>query len=167
LDEGEEEKDGKGKQKDTTPDNKIVTPNRETTSSFRHVLKSLGPGVITGASDDDSSGIATYSQAGAQFGFGMLWMAIFQYPMMTVIQEICARIGPITGSGLTAVIKGRYSKKVVLPLTSLRLIANTINIGADIGVIAASVRLVFPQLPIIVSTLFYHIYNSFTNSSAL
>jgi len=152
------EKDGEGKQKATTPDNKIVTPNRETTSSFRRVLKSLGPGVITGASDDDPSGIATYSQAGAQFGFGMLWMAIFQYPMMTVIQEICARIGLITGSGLTAVIKGRYSKKVVLPLTSLLLIANTINIGADIGAMAASVRLVFPQLPIIVSTLCFTIF---------
>jgi len=116
-------------------------------------LKSLGPGLITGASDDDPSGIATYSQAGAQFGFGMLWMALFQYPMMTVIQEMCARIGLITGSGLNTVIKTKYSKKVVLPLTSLLLIANTINIGADIGAMAASARLVFPQLPIIVATL--------------
>ena len=67
-----------------------------------HWLKSLGPGLITGASDDDPSGIATYSQAGAQFGFGMLWMALFQYPLMTVIQEMSARIGLITGSGLNA-----------------------------------------------------------------
>jgi Mn2+/Fe2+ NRAMP family transporter len=73
--------------------------------------------------------------------------------MMTVIQEMCARIGLITGNGLTAVIKRRYSKRVVFPLTSLLLIANTINIGADIGAMAASVRLVFPQLPIFVATL--------------
>ena len=118
-----------------------------------HWFKSLGPGLITGASDDDPSGIATYSQAGAQFGFGMLWMALFQYPMMTVIQEMCARIGLLTGNGLTIVIKRKYSKKVVLPLTGLLLIANTINIGADIGAMAASVRLVFPQVPIIVATL--------------
>src|SRR5438128_9606581 len=122
-------------------------------SPWRRILTVLGPGLITGASDDDPSGIATYSQAGAQFGFGMLWMALFQYPMMTVIQEMCARIGLLTGNGLTIVIKRKYSKKVVLPLTSLLLIANTINIGADIGAMAASVRLVFPELPIIVAIL--------------
>jgi len=77
---------------------------------------------------------------------------------MTVIQEMCARIGLITGNGLTAVIKRRYSKKVVFPLTSLLLIANTINIGADIGAMAASVRLVFPQLPIIVATLSFTVF---------
>jgi NRAMP (natural resistance-associated macrophage protein)-like metal ion transporter len=123
-----------------------------------HWLKSLGPGLITGASDDDPSGIATYSQAGAQFGFGMLWMALFQYPMMTVIQEMSARIGLVTGSGLNTIIKRKYSKKVVLPLTSLLLIANTINIGADIGAMAASVRLVFPELPIIVATLCFTVF---------
>jgi NRAMP (natural resistance-associated macrophage protein)-like metal ion transporter len=123
-----------------------------------HWLKSLGPGLITGASDDDPSGIATYSQAGAQFGFGMLWMALFQYPMMTVIQEMSGRIGLITGSGLNTVIKRKYSKKVVLPLTSLLLIANTINIGADIGAMAASVRLVFPELPIIIATLCFTVF---------
>ncbi|HET7148726.1 MAG TPA: Nramp family divalent metal transporter [Candidatus Nitrosopolaris sp.] len=130
----------------------------ESRKKSTHWLKSLGPGLITGASDDDPSGIATYSQAGAQFGFGMLWMAIFQYPMMTVIQEMCARIGLLTGKGLTTIIKRKYSKKVVLPLTSLLLIANTINIGADIGAMAASVRLVFPQLPIIVATLSFTVF---------
>jgi NRAMP (natural resistance-associated macrophage protein)-like metal ion transporter len=116
-------------------------------------FKSLGPGLITGASDDDPSGIATYSQAGAEFGLGLLWMALFQYPMMTVIQEMCARIGLVTGSGLNMIIKRRYSKKVVLPLTWLLLIANTVNIGADIGAMAASVRLILPQFPIIGVTL--------------
>ena len=82
----------------------------------------------------------------------------FSYPMMTVIQDMCARIGLITGNGLTAVIKIRYSKKVVFPLTSLLLIANTINIGADIGAMAASVRLVFPQVPIIVATLSFTVF---------
>jgi NRAMP (natural resistance-associated macrophage protein)-like metal ion transporter len=114
-----------------------------------------GPGVVTGAADDDPSGIATYSQAGAKFGFGMLWMALFQYPMMTVIQEICARIGLVTGDGLAAVIKRKYTSRVVLPLASLLLIANTINIGADIGAMGAAVRLVFPQLPFALPTLLF------------
>jgi NRAMP (natural resistance-associated macrophage protein)-like metal ion transporter len=123
--------------------------------SLKTILKSLGPGVVTGAADDDPSGIATYSQAGAKFGFGMLWMALFQYPMMTVIQEICARIGLVTGDGLAAVIKRKYTSRVVLPLASLLLIANTINIGADIGAMGAAVRLVFPQLPFALPTLLF------------
>jgi NRAMP (natural resistance-associated macrophage protein)-like metal ion transporter len=116
-------------------------------------LKSLGPGIITGASDDDPSGIATYSQAGAQFGFGMLWLAVLQYPFMMVVQEMCARIGLITGSGLAGVIKNKYPRKVVFPIASLLLIANTINIGADISAMAASIRLGFPQIPIVAVTL--------------
>jgi NRAMP (natural resistance-associated macrophage protein)-like metal ion transporter len=122
-------------------------------SSAKKILKSLGPGIITGASDDDPSTIATFSQAGAQFGFGMLWLALFQYPMKVVIQEVCARIGLVSGKGLSSAIKKRYSKNVVLPLTSLLIIANTINIGADIGAMSASIRLVFPHLPVIVAAL--------------
>jgi NRAMP (natural resistance-associated macrophage protein)-like metal ion transporter len=121
--------------------------------NFKKALKFLGPGLITGASDDDPSGIATYSQAGAKFGLGMLWLAIFQYPLMTVIQEMCARIGLATGDGIAGIMRKKYSKKVVFPLVSLLLVANTINIGADIGAMAASVRLVFPQIPIIVVTI--------------
>jgi NRAMP (natural resistance-associated macrophage protein)-like metal ion transporter len=123
--------------------------------SARTFLKYLGPGVITGAADDDPSGIATYAQAGAKFGFGMLWMVIYLYPMMAVIQEICAKIGLMTGDGLAAVIKRIYSNKVVLPLASLLLIANTINIGADIGAMGAAVGLVIPQLPFFVPTLLF------------
>jgi NRAMP (natural resistance-associated macrophage protein)-like metal ion transporter len=122
-------------------------------SPVKKTLKSLGPGIITGASDDDPSTIATFSQAGAQFGFGMLWLALFQYPMKVVIQEVCARIGLVSGKGLSSAIKKRYSKNVVLPLTSLLIIANTINIGADIGAMSASIRLVFPHLPVIVAAL--------------
>jgi NRAMP (natural resistance-associated macrophage protein)-like metal ion transporter len=117
------------------------------------ILKSLGPGVITGASDDDPSGIATFSQAGARFGFGMLWLVLFQYPLMTAIQEMCARIGLVTGSGLAAVIKKKYSRKIVFPLIGLLFIANTINIGTDIGAMSASVRLLVPQMPIFVATV--------------
>jgi NRAMP (natural resistance-associated macrophage protein)-like metal ion transporter len=122
-------------------------------SYLERIFKSLGPGVITGASDADPSGIATYSQAGAQFGFGMAWLVLFLYPMMTAVQEMCARIGLVTGSGLAAIIRQKYSRKIIFPLTSLLLIANTINIGTDIGAMAASIRLVFPQLPVIVATL--------------
>ena len=122
-------------------------------SSVKKILKALGPGIITGASDDDPSTIATFSQAGAQFGFGMLWLALFQYPMKTVIQEICARIGLVSGKGLSSAIKKRYSKNIVLPLTILLIIANTVNIGADIAAMSASIRLVFPHFPVIVAAL--------------
>jgi len=123
--------------------------------SLKAALKSLGPGLITGASDDDPSGIATYSQTGASFGLGMLWMALFQYPMMAVVQEMCARIGITEGDGLAFVMMKKYSKKVVLPIASLLLIANTINIGADIGAMGASIRLLIPQLPFLVPTLLF------------
>ena len=122
---------------------------------FKSFFKSLGPGLITGASDDDPSGIATYSQAGAQFGFGTLWLALFQLPLMIAIQEMCARIGLVTGSGLAGIMKKRYSKKTVYPIISLLLIANTINIGADIGAMSASVKLVLPQSPIVVVTILF------------
>jgi NRAMP (natural resistance-associated macrophage protein)-like metal ion transporter len=137
---------------------RLTSGKKSVKSSFNSFIKSLGPGVITGASDDDPSGIATYSQAGAQFGFGMLWLALFQYPLMTAIQEMCARIGLLTGSGLATVMKKKYSKKVIIPLTTLLLVANTINIGADIGAMAASVRLVFPQIPIIVAALSFAVF---------
>jgi NRAMP (natural resistance-associated macrophage protein)-like metal ion transporter len=114
---------------------------------LKSLAKILGPGLITGASDDDPSGIATYSQAGAQFGFGMLWMAVFQYPLMAAVQEMCARIGLVTGNGLARTIRNKYSSKAALPLASLLLAANTINIGADIGAMAASLRLLLPQAP--------------------
>ena len=115
----------------------------------------MGPGVITGAADDDPSGIATYSQAGAKFGLGMLWMTFFPLPMMIVIQEMCARIGLLSGNGLAALIKKKYSTKIVYPISSLLLIANTINIGADLGAMSASVRIIFPHIPFIVTSLLF------------
>lgn len=110
-------------------------------SAIRSGFRILGPGVITGSADDDPSGIATYSQAGAAYGLGTIWLALFLHPMMHVVQEMCARIGLITGGGLAAVIRNKYSKKTAFPIVGLLLIANTINIGADIGAMAAAARL--------------------------
>jgi NRAMP (natural resistance-associated macrophage protein)-like metal ion transporter len=144
---------------DSNNDKGILLNNKPSKfSSTKEKLMSLGPGLITGASDDDPSGIATFSQAGAQFGFGMLWMALFQYPMMTVIQEICARIGLVTGSGLGGILKKKYSKKILIPLSGLVLIANTINIAADIAAMGAAVRLLIPQVPIFITTIFFVIF---------
>ena len=99
----------------------------------RRVVMILGPGLITGASDDDPSGIATYSQAGAQLGFSVTWTLLFSYPLMAAIQEISARIGRTTGRGIAANIRNHYSGWILQPIVALLLVANTINIGADLG----------------------------------
>src|SRR6187399_1767164 len=108
------------------------------------LFEQLGPGLVTGAADDDPSGIATYSQTGAQFGYGQLWMAVFMLPLQTAIQEACARIGAVTGQGLASVIKTHYGKKVLYAVVLLLLVANIINIGADIGAMAAATHLIIP-----------------------
>ena len=123
--------------------------------SIKSFLKSLGPGLITGTADDDPSSIATFAQAGAKFGLGMLWTVIYLIPLIVVIQEICARIGLLTGSGLGTIIKKKYSKKIVLPLIFLLLVANTINVGADIGAMAASANLMFPQISLNIFSIFF------------
>lgn len=112
-------------------------------NKIKKLLKLLGPGFITGASDDDPSGIVTYSQAGASFGFMQAWTAPFSFPFMAAIQEMCGRIGLVTGKGLAGVIRQNYSKKILYIAVLLLLIANTINIGADLGAMAASAQLVF------------------------
>ncbi len=114
------------------------------TTKIKKFFKILGPGVITGAADDDPSGIATYTQTGAQFGYGQLWVAVFILPFMTATQEACARIGAVTGKGLAAVIKDNYNKTVLYIAVLLVLAANTINIGADIGAVAAAAQLIIP-----------------------
>ena len=111
---------------------------------IKSFFKVIGPGVVTGAADDDPSGIATYTQAGAKFGYGLLWMAVFMLPLMTAVQEACARIGAVTGKGLAAVAKENYSKKILYPIVILVVIANTINIGADIGAMAEALVLLIP-----------------------
>ena len=122
-------------------------------SSFRNLLKSFGPGFVTGAADIDPSTVATYSQAGAKFGLGMLWMVLFQLPSMIVVQEMCARIGLTKGKGLSDVIKRKYSKKIVYIISGLLLFVNTINIGADLGAIGASISLIIPQIPIFIAVI--------------
>jgi Mn2+/Fe2+ NRAMP family transporter len=109
----------------------------------------VGPGVVTGAADDDPSGIATYSQTGAQFGLGQLWTALFMLPLQIGVQEACARIGVVTGQGLAATLRQRYPRWVLWGAVALLVIANTINIGADIGAMAAAMQLVAP-LPLAV-----------------
>jgi NRAMP (natural resistance-associated macrophage protein)-like metal ion transporter len=105
-------------------------------------MKELGPGVITGAADDDPSGIATYSQAGAQFGYGLLWTMVLTYPLMSAIQLVSAHIGRVTGAGLANNLVKAFPKKVVGLLVGVLLLANTINIGADLSAMAASATLV-------------------------
>ena len=105
-------------------------------------LKILGPGLISGAADNDPSGIATYSQTGAQFGYGQLWTALYQTPLLIAVQEACGRIGAVTGKGLAGVIKQYYPRPVLLGVVLLVVVANSINIGADIGAVAASAKLV-------------------------
>ncbi|MFC3832922.1 MULTISPECIES: NRAMP family divalent metal transporter [Deinococcus] len=102
----------------------------------------LGPGVITGASDDDPSGIATYSQVGAQFGFGLLWTMPFSYPLMAVTQEISARVGRVTGHGLAGNLRRHFAPGWLYLLSGLLLVANTINLGADLGAMGAAMKLV-------------------------
>jgi NRAMP (natural resistance-associated macrophage protein)-like metal ion transporter len=104
-------------------------------------VKQLGPGLITGAADDDPSGIATYSQAGAQFGYSMLWAVLFTYPLMVGIQMVSARLGFITGKGLAANVKAVFSRPVLYGIVGLLLIANTINIAADIAAMGEALRL--------------------------
>lgn len=110
--------------------------------SLRRFFGKLGPGLITGAADDDPSGISTYSVAGASFGFGNLWMVIFTFPMMAAVQLMCARIGMVTGLGLAGVIRRQYSHGVLWFACLLLAIANVVNIGADLGGMAEGMELV-------------------------
>src|ERR1700694_2044493 len=111
---------------------------------IKRFLKVLGPGLITGASDDDPSGIGTYAVAGASFGFTTLWTALFSLPLMASVQLTCARIGMVSGMGLAAVLRRYYSRNLLYVAVSALLIANTINAGADIGAIAAAINLLLP-----------------------
>src|SRR5271155_4213860 len=111
-------------------------------SKKRDFLAFLGPGLITGAADDDPSGIATYSQVGAQFGYGMTWLMLFSWPLMGAIQEISARIGRVSGQGIAANIGDHYSPWLLRFIVLLLIIANVINLGADLGAMGAGLRLV-------------------------
>ncbi len=110
-------------------------------SSKLRFLRIFGPGIVTGASDDDPSGIATYSQAGAQFGVGLLWTMLLTYPLMAAIQEVAARVGRVTGHGLAANLRRAYPRWVLYAFVGLLVVANTINAGADIGAMGAAAQL--------------------------
>jgi NRAMP (natural resistance-associated macrophage protein)-like metal ion transporter len=124
-----------------------TTPAPPMTQSTQELVKSLGPGLITGAADDDPSGIATYSQAGAQFRFGLVWTLLLTTPLMISIQMLSARIGWVTGEGLAANISKMFPRWVTLLLVGLLVIANTINIAADIGAMGEAARLVIGGPP--------------------
>ncbi len=113
----------------------------------RSWLARLGPGLITGASDDDPSGIATYSQAGAQFGYTMCWLMLFCFPLMAGIQEISARIGRVTGHGIAGAIRAHYPRPLLYAIVGLLLAANIINLGADLGAMAAALKLLIGGRP--------------------
>ena len=111
------------------------------------LLARLGPGLITGASDDDPSGIATYSQTGAQFGYAMCWVMLFCFPLMAAIQEISARMGRVTGQGIAGNIRAHYPRWLLYAIVALLLLANTINLGADLGAMGAALRLLIHGPP--------------------
>src|SRR5438094_2443935 len=111
---------------------------------LKQLLDRLGPGLITGASDDDPSGIGTYTQAGASLGFATLWTAVLTLPLMIVVQHICAKIGMVSGRGLASVLKKFYPRWLLYPVVIGLVIANTINVGADIAAIAAAINMFIP-----------------------
>jgi NRAMP (natural resistance-associated macrophage protein)-like metal ion transporter len=110
---------------------------------LKRLFKILGPGFVTGAADDDPSGIGTYSQTGAQFGYSQLWLALFSFPFMVIVQEMCGRIGLVSGKGLSRLIKKHYPAPLLYTLIAMLLLANIINIGADLGAMAESASLLW------------------------
>ncbi len=126
------------------------TPDAAKSNPFMRFLKTLGPGLVTGASDDDPSGIATYSQAGAQYGLSTLWTALVTFPLMAAVQEMCARIGCVTSHGLTGILKRSYPKPVLWLMVLFSFPAIVLNIGADLAGMGAVSNLIFPQVSAVV-----------------
>lgn len=123
-----------------------IVPTKKFAKKTNAYWKALGPGLTTGASDDDPSGIATYSQTGAQFGFNFLWTAGFTFPLMATVQEMCARIGIVTGRGLAGNIRLHFSKRILFLSAWLLFMANAFNIGANIGAMGKAAQLLVPSL---------------------
>src|SRR5437762_699331 len=134
---------------------------------IKRFLKVLGPGLITGASDDDPSGIGTYAVSGASLGFATLWTALFTWPLMASVQLTCARIGMVSGMGLASVLRRHYARNLLYLTVTGLVIANTINAGADIGAIAAAINLLIPipiavlVLPVALAILALQIWGSY------
>jgi NRAMP (natural resistance-associated macrophage protein)-like metal ion transporter len=130
---------------------------KKITIKFKRFLTMLGPGLVTGASDDDPSGIATYSQAGAQFGYATLWTAVLTFPLMAAIQGMCARIGIVTSQGLTVNLKNHYPKSILYIMLLFSFPAITLNIGADIQGMGAVTHMMFPQIPSFICSIIFTI----------
>ncbi|MHB8397765.1 MAG: NRAMP family divalent metal transporter [Candidatus Limnocylindrales bacterium] len=126
------------------PADPAVEQRRREPNRLKRALLILGPGFVTGASDDDPSGVATYAQAGASYGFATLWTTIVMFPMMTAVQYISAKVGLVSGRGLGGVLREHYPRWVLYPTLLALVVANTINAGADIGAIAAAINLLLP-----------------------
>ena len=126
-----------------------MTTRRSRAPLLRRIIRTLGPGLVTGAADDDPSGIFTYSQSGAQFGLGQLWTVLFMLPLLICVQEMSTRIAIVTNQGLATVIRKHYSKLWLYGIAGLLVVTNTINLGADLGAMAESSRLILdlPYLP--------------------
>lgn len=118
-----------------------VTPPASTLKQF---IDKAGPGLITGASDDDPSGVGTYAVAGASFGYSTLWTALATFPMMAAVQFTCAKIGIVSGCGLAGVLSQRFPRRLVYAVVLALALANSINAGADMGAIAAAINLLIP-----------------------
>jgi len=132
----------------------LLERSEEYLNESKKYMKKMGPGVITGAADDDPSGITTYSQAGAQYGTSLLWMAAWVYPLVATVQEMCARIAMVTGRGLASNIKRNFPKKILYICTILLFLANTLNIGADLGAMAKAFQLLYPNLSFVFLVIF-------------
>lgn len=132
--------------------------NQKPIKKAKEFWKLLGPGLTTGASDDDPSGIATYSQTGARYGYQFLWLSIVTFPLMATVQEMCARIGLVTGRGLAANIRLHFPKSVLLVCTVLLFAANTLNIGANLGAMAKATELVLPGIPFSLLVIFFTLF---------
>lgn len=126
-----------------------------TISKLKNFFRKFGPGIVTGASDDDPSGIATYSQAGARFGLGTLWTALVTFPLMAAIEEMCARMGIVTKHGLAGIIKRKYPKIILYLVALVSFPALILNIGADIAGMGAVSNLLLPQIPAMVFSIFF------------
>src|SRR5437016_10149791 len=118
------------------------------------LLRMLGPGLVTGASDDDPSGIGTYSQVGAQFGYGLLWTMVITYPLMAAIQEISARIGRVTGGGIAANLRKNYPRPLLYCVLFVVAVANIFNLAADIGAMGAAMQLFLPKTAGVFTVIF-------------
>jgi NRAMP (natural resistance-associated macrophage protein)-like metal ion transporter len=136
-----DKKNHKKNHKETNNQRHAAKIQRRVSFNLRDFLKTLGPGLITGASDDDPSGIGTYSQAGAQLGYGIGWTMLLTFPLMAAIQEISGRVGRVTGQGISGNIRQHYSAALLNVVVALLFIANTINIAADLGAMADASRL--------------------------